>query len=163
MARVRGVLSACADKFQKRLWKAFDASQATDQASDVTTQLYARFILDSGHLSSRGVRHQAFLPRKSSTSISVFDVVALSEPEIWNLGDEVVGKPRNKVTRARADIEKEGFLSVGLTVVSSPAPHPRHYDVCGWPPHEQKDLRKDIAQDLADVCKRIDRPSLNTS
>lgn len=87
----------------------------------------------------------AFTPPPSG-KLSCFWIDQLSEDVIWQIGDDVAGKPRGKRTLARAEVTRAAIAEAGLEVEDAPRPHPRHFDLCGWP--TEKDEIKSVAIEL---------------
>src|SRR5437016_655371 len=103
----------------------------------------SRFIFDKRHfsISKKLPKPTAFLPPED-LQMSASWIDGLQDHEIWSMGDEARPKP----SRARADFKVAAANDLELTVEPDPKPHPRHVNVCGWPP--EKDKRMSIAQDL---------------
>lgn len=111
----------------------------------------ARFILFSKWLrSDETVRPEAFMPHPY-VDLSVTRHQALSEQEIWEIGQSV-GGTRQAMLYGRADIRASDVLRQSLGVESAPVPsNPNHANIIGWP--EQKPAQKIIALQLAAVAK----------
>jgi hypothetical protein len=105
----------------------------------------SRFIFQRNHYSLAGPKPGAFLPPKDKSTISMFWIDRLEEPNIWNLGD-FAGKNRGKPAVARADVSSYSVSEIKLTVEADPEPHPRHANVGPWP--DGKDAQKALALDL---------------
>jgi len=67
----------------------------------------------------------------------------LPDSDIWQIGDDVAGKPRGRAAVARADFQSRAVIELELTIHPDPDPHPRHVDIRGWP--IEKDERKAVA------------------
>lgn len=89
----------------------------------------------------------AFLPSPVDLATSAFWTDALAELEIWHIGDEIVAKPRGRVSLARAEFGPSIVSDAKLTLESDPEPHPRHVVLRGWP--TEKDKQKSIAVELS--------------
>ena len=92
------------------------------------------------------------MPNKKGET-SVFRIDDLSDSETWRIGKDVVlaavAMNHNKRTLyGRGDIQVDDIFNVGLSVVPSPEPHPKHADIVKWP--EDKIERKTLATHLAD-------------
>lgn len=111
----------------------------------------ARFILFSKWLrSDETVRPEAFMPHPY-IDLSVTRHQALSEHEIWEIGQSVSGL-RGATLYGRADIRASDVLRQSLDVKSAPVPNnPNHANIIGWP--EQKPAQKVIALQLAAAAK----------
>lgn len=72
----------------------------------------------------------------------MFFIDALDESDIWRIGD-FVGKNREKLALARADITKNLVSSIGLVSLPDQKGHARHVNVGPWP--VAKDEQKAIA------------------
>jgi hypothetical protein len=75
----------------------------------------------------------------------------MEDVEIWQVGDEVVGRPRGKNPLARADFEAISLIGLNLSIEADAEVHPRHANVCGWP--KEKDEQKALALDLCAQSK----------
>jgi hypothetical protein len=112
---------------------------------------WARFIFQGGHyrkLPPAAPKPNAFLPHPSELKTSAIWTDDLADQEVWSIGD-LLGQPRNQQPEARADLHIAAISEAQLTVESDPTPHPRHFNLCGWP--VAKDEQKSIALLL---CKR---------
>jgi hypothetical protein len=118
----------------------------TSNSSEHST--LCRFIFQSNHFSGNRVKPGAFLPAPGKTRISMFFVDLMQTVEIWKLGD-VVGSPRGKTPKARAEMHRDAIHRVEdckLQIEHDPQPHPRHVNVVGWP--VDKDAQKAVAIEL---------------
>ncbi len=86
------------------------------------------------------------MPRPDGT-VSVFDTDKLQEQHVWAMAANVA-QERNQNLHARADILSSSVLGQGLRVISDEPP-PRHRNIVGWPPAEQKEEQKLLAMELA--------------
>ena len=111
------------------------------------TDPLARYLLQRSHFSPTKslVKPSAFLPNRHGET-SVFQIQGLSEEEIWQIGEEYVSGPLEKMLRARADIVVSVVEKQGLDVNSDNIP-PRHANIIGWP--EEKSAQKLLALELA--------------
>lgn len=111
----------------------------------------ARFIFFSKWLrSDETVRPEAFMPHPY-VDLSVTRHQALSEQEIWEIGQSV-GVIRQATLYGRADIRASDALRQSLGVESAPVPsNPNHANIIGWP--EQKPAQKIIALQLAAAAR----------
>ena len=72
----------------------------------------------------------------------------LGEEVIWAIGHDVAVE-RNQNLHARADISSNAVTQrPGLRTIRDEPP-PRHRNIVGWPPDEQKEERKLLAVELA--------------
>ena len=76
----------------------------------------------------------------------MFWIDELSQIEIWQIGDDVAGKPRNLSAVARADLEASAVIESQLAIQLDAEPHPRHAVIVGWP--MEKDEQKALALEL---------------
>src|SRR4051794_15780210 len=79
--------------------------------------LLARFIFQDSHCRKQAPakpKPGAFLPKPSTLKISALWRDALTEPEIWNIGD-VLGEARNKQPLARADFDRSAVSEAKLS------------------------------------------------
>ncbi len=112
----------------------------------------ARFITDKSYFrpSNKTVRHNAFMPNRDGET-SVYRIIGLVDPEIFEIGRRFVADKRNKPLLGRADIEVLKILDRDLTVISDPVPHPRHANIVDWP--EERERYRLIAVELADEAE----------
>lgn len=108
----------------------------------------SRFVFQRSHIGGPfGVRPSAFLPPSSlppaRMATSVFRTSSLTQEEVWNLGDNVVGRARGLKALASADLRVAAVTALGLSVMPAPEPHPLHADIVAWP--AEKERRKDLA------------------
>lgn len=69
----------------------------------------------------------------------------LSVTEVWDIGDLLATQstaPR-KPPIARANFDTADLQETDLTIEDDKKPHPRHVNLCGWPP--EKDAQKAVA------------------
>jgi hypothetical protein len=109
----------------------------------------SRFIFNKRHYSNNKPKPSAFIPSPRDLETSVFWIDELHEAEIWRIGDEVAGRPRNLSATARADLKAGDVVESHLTVQPDIEPHPRHAIIVGWP--TEKDEQKALALEL---CSR---------
>lgn len=89
---------------------------------------------------------RAFEPSPKTRQTSVFWVGGLSDSEVWDHGDQFVGRVRKKPILARATVTVRAVEAVGLQADFDNDP-PRHANIVGWP--ESKHETKSRAQELA--------------
>lgn len=81
----------------------------------------------------------------------------LPEEAIWNLGEAVVGAVSGRLIRARGDVVarhiRASRLGVWSLEIGPDVPPPRHARVIGWPPVAERDVRKNLAQQLRAEAK----------
>jgi len=108
------------------------------------------------------VKFRAFLPPPDEVALSVSRLDGLSEADIWQLGDDHVAAAGARTIHARANFSPEILPDIranGSTLSIVPdEPPPRHANVIGWPPNEQKGIRKVLAQQLAARTSIVHRP-----
>ena len=121
----------------------------------------SRFVLSSNEFrpSDQTVRPKAFIPPKNKP-LSVYRTSALSEDEIWSIGNEFVAEPRGKTLYGRADLLAKDVYALQQKIEPETSIHPLHADIIPWP-----DGRDDIlflATQLALRSKFVSRtPSPN--
>ena len=110
----------------------------------------ARYLLDKSKFASTKsrVKANAFAPPPDG-DVSVYRIDALSETEIWEIGQAFVAAVLDKPLRARADLSASDVFQAGLLVEAAPNPHPRHANITDWPPSKDKQLQ--IAAELAEA------------
>jgi len=108
----------------------------------------ARFITDKAYFrpSNKTVRHNAFMPNRDGET-SVYRIIGLVDPEIFEIGQRYVANKRNKPLLGRADIEVSKVFDRDLSVISDPNPHPRHANIVDWP--EEREKYRLLAVELA--------------
>jgi hypothetical protein len=120
----------------------------------------SRFVFQRGHFDETRVKYRAFEPPSRDFTLSVSRTHNLTEPEIWQHGDQWVATPGRAIL-ARGDFTltqvKEVFVEGFLLSVSPDEPPERHANVVGWPPSEQKELRRSLAQQLAAKARCVPR------
>ena len=92
---------------------------------------------------------------------------ALSEEEVWGLGDGTAGGHTGRLTRARGDftarhVKKQGNYEDWQLRVRPDAPPDRHAVIVGWPTQSNKKARKAIAMKLRRVPLTV-RPNTDLS
>lgn len=109
------------------------------------------------------VRHQAFLPHRKKTDISVFCISQLSDNEVWKIGWEHVQTDELPVL-ARADLYANDVYDNNLQVILDPQSHKAHANITGFPVEREKNktedrkLRRSIARKLALVSELVMPP-----
>jgi len=78
---------------------------------------------------------------------SVYRIIGLVDPEIFEIGQRYVANKRNKPLLGRADIEVSKVFDRDLSVISDPNPHPRHANIVDWP--EEREKYRLLAVELA--------------
>lgn len=111
-----------------------------------------RFINHRSKMRRDAPHSGAFLPQ-TDLRLSVFRIYDLSEAEIWRIWDRDVAKDGAPV-KGRADFIVGAARRQGLEVEPDSSP-PRHANVIGWPPAEQKDKQKAIAMELANEATLV--------
>ncbi len=142
------VLSFFAKVFQRLFRRGLSESSELLNSSPAEDETITRFILSQAHFSRKGLRvkPRALEPWAQDNATSVFRIAALTDGEIWSLGQTYVANPRNGTIHARADLVVFAVLAVGLRVDAAEPP-PRHASIVGWP--TEKDAKMSLAQRLA--------------
>jgi hypothetical protein len=143
-------LSSFLKRALKKLCEVFlgrrDRLTSTDPETLEQSSTLSRFIFSRKQYNVDRPKPNAFLPPSTNLAISAIWIDNLSDTEIWRIGDDVVGRARNKPALARADIEAKILADVSLTILPDPEPHPRHVNILGWP--TEKDERLAVALEL---------------
>ncbi len=107
-----------------------------------------RFIFSRNdfNVGKKLIRPRVFMPQPDNT-LSVFATNRLNETRVWSIGANMANL-RQQNLHARADIASSVITAHALHVVSDEPP-PRHRNIIGWPPADQKEDRKLIAMELA--------------
>lgn len=115
--------------------------------------MFTRFLLTERwyQRSTRKVKFAAFMPREhpetKTLETSVFQILGISEAEIWAIGhDEIASKRSNRRLHGRADIQTADVNAQGLTVKPDNHP-PRHAAIVDWPSEEPAQIA--VAIELA--------------
>lgn len=82
----------------------------------------------------------------STGETSVFRTSALTDSQIWDLGERNVARERKMQLLGRGDIYSSVVVDKGLKIAADNNP-PRHANITGWP--EEKSKQKMIAIELA--------------
>ena len=84
----------------------------------------SRFLLDKSAFrpSDGTVKHTAFLPPKANPAVSVYRTTDLLDADIWSIGREFVGVPRQKTILGRAEILARIVRAQDLDVQPEPCP-----------------------------------------
>lgn len=139
-----------------------DENARQEPAPILEGERVSRFVLDKRHLKADVIKFRAFEPPSADTALSVTRSEGLSEADLWAHGDRWVAAPANREVVARGDftpaqaraVTFDGFQ---LAIVADEPP-PRHANVIGWPPVEQKEVRRSLAQQLAALAHCVVRP-----
>jgi hypothetical protein len=136
--------------FLRRFFAAFGRRAANRPAAECVERSHSyhslsRYIFQSGHFSRQKAKPGAFLPKPPELRISAVRIDRLSGSEVWEIGDLLASqsKPPRKPPIARANFDVAVLSEVDLTVEDDKEPHPRHINICGWPP--EKDAQKAVA------------------
>jgi len=111
----------------------------------------ARFLTQSNHFNTKGVKHQAFLPAPKARETSVYRHGAEPSAALWKIGDECVAGSRT--IHGAAIVKASAVRTAELDVVSDEPP-PLHAAIRGWPRHKndlalQKSEQKELAMRVA--------------
>lgn len=91
---------------------------------------------------------------------------SLDDNAVWTLGDDVVARPASRTIFARGDFN---VLTLGKVVVEGygaplrakpDEPPERHAVVIQWPPVQDSEARKSLAQQLRDKAHALPHPRL---
>lgn len=108
----------------------------------------SRYIVDKNYYRADGtVRHNAFMPAKADSKVSIYRSQDLTEREIWEIGQNFVANVQNKSLSGRADILARNILAEQLQLEEDTVVHPRHGNITGWPTEREKG--RQIAINLA--------------
>lgn len=131
----------------KKFLKTFSKAEASESIED--GDILSRFIFSSDQFKNGVAKYSAFMPRPAETSISTYKTTGLSKVEIVDLEHKFVSSHRTDGKRAKAWAENtaKNIHSHGLSVVALKIPHPRHFDLAGFP--NDKGKAKLIATKLA--------------
>jgi hypothetical protein len=137
-------------KFPKKFYAVFRSQAARNPSADRVEEnrayhLLSRYIFQSGHFNARNAKPGAFLPHSSMVKTSAVWIDQLSVGEVWEIGDVLASQsaPPRKPPIARADFDVASLVGTNLTVEDDTKLHPRHVNLCGWPP--EKDAQKAVA------------------
>ena len=133
------------------------AAGPNDEGPISDTERLSRFIFDRrGFTASTGlINFRQFLPPtkgKNKNAVSVIRTEALAENAVWDLGQETVAESTGRPVRARGDFEapavRDSQVGPWQLDVRPDVPPPRHALVVGWPPVNEREARKSLAQQL---------------
>lgn len=82
--------------------------------------------------------------------LSIFDTDGVEERTVWSIGQEIAIE-RDQTLYARGDISTSSATGQNLRVIPDEPP-PRHRNIVGWPPADQKEDQKLIAMELAAIA-----------
>jgi hypothetical protein len=128
------------------------------------TEPLTHYIYDSDDFteSTHRIDWRVFLPPKKGNfthEFSAFRIEGMTEPEVWELGDTSSGRH----TLARGDFRAPDVRKCrtnGWKLDIEPSePPPRHASIIGWPPVEERDARKSLAQLLRADAQLVIRNS----
>jgi hypothetical protein len=126
-------------QFLKNLLKGFAgwASPSELPQQPQPHETLARFLFSDQHFAeTKGiVKAKAFLPDIRGET-SVFRILALHEPEVWRIGNEI----RAELPKARGDILVNLVLRSSLRVDPATEEHERHAVITGWPSEKHQKL-----------------------
>lgn len=117
----------------------------------------ARFLTQSSHYTSNGVKASAFLPNPKDGETSVFRHGAEPLAELWQLAtSEALG---GRVLHGAGIVPTSRVRVIGLEVVSSEPPQ-LHAIICGWEwsdtdPERARAQRKEKALKIASAAQLL--------
>lgn len=115
----------------------------------------ARFLFKKDFSSKKGtVKYRAIVPQDGHDATSIFRIDGLSDLETRRLGDERVGKLRNRDVKARTVFDRARANTAGLDVVADDRP-PRHANLVGWPVSKEERISR--AQELLKLAELVQR------
>jgi hypothetical protein len=123
----------------------------------------SRYVTNDEHFSvaKNTVHFRAFLPRPRDNELSIMRTEALAEPDVWALGDSVA-VPSGRSVYARGDLVapdvRASFVDPWRLSVRADDDPPRHALIEGWPPVQQSEIRKSLAQQLRANARLAVRP-----
>jgi hypothetical protein len=131
-------------------------TNASVPAPITATERISRFILDKNHFKPNQA-FRAFEPPSNETVLSVSRTQNLAEAEVWQHADAHVGGPSGRPVLGRGDFTRYAAREVhsgGFHLDIQPDEPPLlHANVTGYPPMEQKEIRRSLAQQL--VAKAV--------
>jgi len=106
----------------------------------------ARYIVRKQHVRRDGtVKPDPFIPFKY-VKLSVTRHLALTEQQIWDIGDRVASQTRTQL-QGRADAQGSVYMQQRLRVIAAPEEqNPNHVNVVDWP--SDKQAQKEIALEI---------------
>jgi hypothetical protein len=118
----------------------------------------ARFIRFSKWIrhSNNTVRQDAFIP-PPDLELSVFRHLDLTEEQLWQCGEEIVGIRPEATLHGRADLQAKVVRDQTLEVLPD-ARSKNHAVIIDWP--HDKSKQKIIAIQLAAQCRYVPNPKL---
>jgi len=118
----------------------------------------ARYILQSGHFKANQSRvtYSAYMPAFNGQT-SVYRISGLTEPKIWEIGQQMVADKRQLPLKGRADLIASDILDENLNIEPETVTHQLHANIIGWP--EKKHKRILVAKKLAEKAEPHVNPS----
>ena len=107
------------------------------------------------------MKFRAFEPPAQDVNVSVMRTEAMPEEDVWVHGDTWVASERGRPIIGRADFTPGDLLDVvseGYRLSIVPDDHPpRHANIAGWPSPDLKEVRQNLAQQIAAKVKSVPR------
>ena len=90
----------------------------------------SRFVLDPKHVYADGktVKHRAFRPAKGKP-LSVFRISTIDNDKIWQIGENIVAKPRGGSLYGRADFFSQDIYDLGHNIEPEKSTHFLHANI----------------------------------
>ena len=141
-------------------WRAFSRAEGVTLPAPISDlECLSRYITDQGHFNApkETIHFRAFLPKRQDQDLSIMRTDQLTEAAVWTLGDQEVGEPSGRAISARGDFVapsvREAVVDPWALTVEPSEPPVRHALIVGWPPGEEAEIRKSLAQQLRAKAK----------
>src|SRR3972149_9848887 len=152
---VKRALEMAFRKLFGRIYESFSPTEPKNLFNSGNGERMSRFLLQQDEFRGGVVRHSAFTPPKSRRK-SIYWISAISDKEIWNIGDTHVAPARNLPILGRADFNSLVVYQHNLAIDLTGIPHPRHADIIDW--DQDRKTARPQAQELADASTLIRKP-----
>jgi hypothetical protein len=137
-------------------------SRASTPRAVTSSERISRFVLDKKHCDATRIKFRAFEPRAADPDLSVSRTEGMNEADIWAYATEHVANPSGRSVYARGDLTRAGIEQVtagAFSLTVAPAEPPIHHAaIIGWPSGDQKEVRRSLAQQLAEKATRSIKP-----
>jgi hypothetical protein len=107
----------------------------------------ARFLTQSGHYNTKGVKHQAFLPEREARETSVSRHGREPSERLWKIG---VQAANGRTLHGAAILKASAVRNSGVDVFSDEPPD-FHAAIRGWPWVDDPDLQRARQKEIAIV------------
>jgi hypothetical protein len=141
--------------FLRRFFGFFGTSRTVESLPNFvdSAERIARFVFQSNHVDWHAGRLKpaALMPERTpgpfGPETSVCRTVGLTVAQIWDIGKDLIGRPRGKHPIGRGDFDAQNARDRGLDVVAEKKSFEHHALLIKWP--ADKEDKKAIALELS--------------